>query len=98
MKPLFIPLKAEYYEAFEDESKDTEYRKYGPRWNADTCYVGRKVVLSYGYGKKRRMYGEIIEVTRNKEPSKLPGWIACYGENARDAICIKIKLERNQKQ
>jgi hypothetical protein len=30
-KPLFIPLKAEFFEAFERGEKDTEYRVYGPR-------------------------------------------------------------------
>ena len=54
-KPLFIPLKAEYYEAFEDGSKLYELRLEGPRWNARTCRVGRAAVLSYGYGKARRL-------------------------------------------
>lgn len=96
MKPLFIPLKAEFFDAFEAGTKDEEYRKYGPRWNEKTCPVGRKVTLSYGYGKKRRLSGEIVKVTRDKEPANRPGWVACYGESANDAICIKIKLERNQ--
>ena len=98
MKPLFIPLKGEYFDAFEAGTKDTEYRKYGPRWNCDTCYAGRKVTLSYGYGKKRRLRGEIVEVTRDKDPSKRPGWIACYGTAANDAICIKIKLDKFNQQ
>ena len=58
-KPLFIPLKAEYYEAFEDGTKNTEYRKYGPGWNEKTCRVGRAVTLSYGYGKQRRLSGVV---------------------------------------
>jgi hypothetical protein len=32
MKPLFIPLKTEFYEAFKSRTKDTEYRKgYGKK-------------------------------------------------------------------
>ena len=45
-KPLFVPLKTQYYEAFVAGTKDTEYRKHGPRWNADTCKVGREVTLT----------------------------------------------------
>ncbi len=54
-KPLFVPLKAEFYEAFERGTKTTEYRLHGPRWNASTCYPGRSAILSFGYGKQRRM-------------------------------------------
>jgi len=58
-KPLFIPLKTEYFEAFQDGSKTEELRKYGPGWNEKTCTVGRDVVLSKGYGKHARMTGTI---------------------------------------
>lgn len=33
LKPLFIPLRAKYFLAFQDGKKTTEYREYGPRWN-----------------------------------------------------------------
>lgn len=59
-KPLFIPLNAEYFEAFERGDKDTEYRPNGPRWNERTCRIGRAVTLSYGYGKARRLSGVVI--------------------------------------
>ena len=59
MKPLFIPLKAIYYEAFKDGIKTEELRRYGKRWNLETCIVGRKVALSKGYGKQDRMIGVI---------------------------------------
>ena len=61
LKPLFIPLKAEYYEAFKNGSKTEELRIYGPRWNHKTCVVGRYVVLSKGYGKSNRMIGRICK-------------------------------------
>jgi hypothetical protein len=59
MKPLFIPLKSEYYNAFADGSKCEELRRYGPRWNEKTCTVGRDVILSKGYGKSQRMSGSV---------------------------------------
>ena len=92
-KPLFIPLKAEFYTAFENGAKDTEYRKAGPRWNSQTCRIGRRVVLSYGYGKARRMNGVITDYHLDTEPALLPGWVACYGDTYADAACIKIKVD-----
>lgn len=64
MRPMFIPLKTEYYEAFEDGRKTEELRLYGPRWNHDTCRVGREVILSKGYGKQNRMKGRIWRFTK----------------------------------
>ena len=59
MKPLFIPLKTEYFNAFKDGSKRDELRLYGKRWNEKTCSLGREVVLSRGYGKHERLKGNI---------------------------------------
>lgn len=59
VKPLFVPLNAKYYEAFKDGSKTEELRLYGPRWNEKTCFIGREIVLSRGYGKQNRMKGRI---------------------------------------
>ena len=64
MKPMFIPLKTEYFEAFADGSKREELRRYGPRWNEKTCPVCRDVVLSKGYGKRHRMTGRIWKFKR----------------------------------
>ena len=63
-KPLFIPLMSQYYEAFLDGSKDTEYRLYGPFWNERNCQVGRAVTLSKGYGKKHRLSGIVSSFER----------------------------------
>ncbi len=52
-RPLFIPLKRQWFEAFSDGSKTVEYRRYGPRWNERTCTPGRPVVLSLGYSGAR---------------------------------------------
>jgi hypothetical protein len=59
VKPLFIPLKTKFFEQFVAGVKDTEYRRYGPRWNERTCFVGRPVTLSKGYGKYERRRGVV---------------------------------------
>lgn len=59
MKPLFIPLKTEYFYAFKSGDKREELRRYGPKWNEKTCEVGRRVLLSKGYGKHERIGGHI---------------------------------------
>lgn len=66
-KPLFIPLATKHYVNFVTVQnglvvKDTEYRLFGPRWNRKTCYPGRRVVISKGYGTHRRAMGYIDQV------------------------------------
>lgn len=92
MKPLFIPLKTEFFEQFRTGKKDTEYRRYGPHWNAETCPIGRPVVVARGYGWPR-LRGVISEFHYDGAPEKLPGWTKCYGTDAKLAVCIKIKLD-----
>ncbi len=94
-KPLFIPLKIEYYDAFADGRKMVEYRRYGPVWNERTCVPGRRVVLSKGYGKKSRCEGVVVRCWPDLNIPSLPGFIECYGA-APDlvACCIEIKLNQ----
>ena len=92
--PLFIPLKAELFDAFERGEKTTEYRQRGPRWNADTCSIGRPVILSRGYGKHRRLSGKIVGFHYDLLPGRIPGWRECYGRDPGDAACIKIELDK----
>lgn len=66
-KPLFIPLCREWYERFASSEKTTEFRAYGPRWNERVCVPGRRVTLSCGYGKKRRVCGRIKDVRKIRE-------------------------------
>ncbi|WP_157837211.1 hypothetical protein [Geminisphaera colitermitum] len=94
MSPLFIPLKREFFEAFERGKKTAEYRLYGPRWNERTCRVGRAVVLSFGY-THRRLCGEIVHFSISATPQLLPGWNACYGDTHRTAAVIGITVLRN---
>lgn len=92
-KPLFIPLKREYFEAFKSGEKNCEYRPYGKRWNEKTCRVGRSVVLSLGYGKANRLKGTVSLVGIELNPRCLPGWTACYGNKHKEACCIYIDLD-----
>lgn len=92
--PLFIPLKTEYFEAFAGDSKDIEYRPYGPRWNERTCRVGRSVVLSKGYGNAHRLRGKIIGFWRSRPSHPSGDWIACYGSRECDMACIQIKVQQ----
>jgi hypothetical protein len=94
-KALFIPLKSEYFFAFADGSKGTEYRQYGPRWNEKTCCIGRHVTLSHGYGKSLRLSG-IITAFRKVPVLKSKGgalyWL-CYGPSAPGPVAeIDIKI------
>lgn len=94
MKPLFIPLKTEFFEAFALGEKTVEYRKHGPRWNAETCAIGREVVIRKGYGKIDRIRGVITGFWVDRNPTNLPGWTECYGVHPGDAaVCIQIEVQ-----
>jgi len=101
-KSLFIPLKTEYFKAFQDGSKSEELRKYGPGWNEKTCRVGRDVVLSKGYGKQCRMRGIIYRF--KKQHGSLFGStykaeiIAVYGTLDIEIACIGISNIRPHKR
>lgn len=58
VKPLFIPLKTEYFNAFKEGTKKYELR-VGAKWGHKHCKVGRAVTLSKGYGKHERLNGVI---------------------------------------
>jgi hypothetical protein len=92
-RSLFIPLKTEYFEAFANGSKDTEYRPYGARWNERSCAIGRAVVLSKGYGKQERLEGVIVGF--QKRFLNTVDWIDCYGMPG-TAACIEIKVTKDQ--
>ena len=91
MKPLFIPLRKQWFEAFASGAKTTEFREYGPRWNERTCVVGRKVTLSCGYNG-RRLRGRVVSFRRERITVKLPGFVEIYGAKA-TAACIGIAIE-----
>lgn len=91
-KPLFIPLKREFYLAFQSGTKNEELRPEGPRWNAGTCVVGRPVVLSLGYGKAHRLHGVITGYRSCTEPLSTDAWKACYGERGGRVARIEIRV------
>ena len=92
-KALFIPLMKCYFEEFEAGSKKVEVRKFGARWNYETCWVGRAVVLSCGYGKKRRLKGKIVSVWVTTDLKDLPDLSAIYSGPVGEIILIEIKLD-----
>ena len=94
MKPLFIPLKKHFYFAFWTGAKTTEYRLYSPRWCERTCFIGRPVTLSLGYGKSHRLPGVITDFKKHSRPWELSGWKECYGRKRTPAACIIIKIDR----
>lgn len=98
VKPLFIPLRREYFEEFEKGQKDTEFRLYGPRWNERTCTPGRAVVLSRGYGKQWRLTG-VITSFEKKAVLKSKGGAAfslIYGMGAGFVAEIGIKVNKEK--
>ncbi len=70
-KPLFIPLRTEWFKQFEDGVKDTEYRAYGPRWNERTCRIGREATISHGYSGRRlkRRVAGFAKISRLEAPT-----------------------------
>lgn len=97
MKPLFVPLNAEYYDAFASGDKDTEYRMFGRGWNFKTCIVGRPVLLSRGYGKQSRMAGTVVRFQKlwwkNIEDAAAVAAIEkLFGKRAAWMACVKIKV------
>ena len=92
-KPIFIPLRREWFEKFARGEKTTEYRVYGPRWNETTCQVGRKVVLSLGYGKNHRLSGEITDfrvVDFGELPDEVENFFLAIDFDTFAAITIKL--------
>lgn len=92
--PLFIPLKRQYFEAFERGEKSAEWRPYGPRWNERTCRPGRPVVLSLGYGKALRLRGVIVRLDVCSMDMASPAFREIYGARFGWAAKISIELDR----
>jgi hypothetical protein len=91
---LFVPLRREWFEAFEKGHKTFEYRPYGPRWNERTCAIGRRVTLSLGYGKHRRLHGTIVSFERSEDVTRTSAWQSCYGgKGYTHAAKIGVRLD-----
>jgi len=88
-KPLFIPLKTQYYAAFAEGRKTEEYRLYGPRSNERTCHLGRQVTLSRGYGKQNRLTAVITGFRKSSEPQDLtPAFLECYPKAQNPEVAV----------
>ena len=97
---LFVPLKTEFFEAFEAGKKREELRCYGPRWNEQTCPIGRGVVLSRGYGKQARLRGRVARFKRQHGSTFGSTYRASierlYGTLDVWIACISIDLHREE--
>jgi hypothetical protein len=89
-KPLFIPLKTEYFDAFAAGTKTDEYRRLDQRWNARTCAIGRRVK---GYGKAHRLTGTITGF-RPCGRDAHPAINSVYPAGGDDFCAITIKVDR----
>jgi hypothetical protein len=96
--PLFIPLKAEHYDAFKNGTKRRgpsgfmeEYRRAGGPWNERTCTHGRPVTLSRGYAKTHRLEGRVVGYRESAEDGQHPEFVAIYGPG-HQAACIAIQV------
>lgn len=63
IRPLFIPLRRQWFEAFASGHKRVEWRAYGTRWNLQTAFRGRLVTLSLGYSGAR-LAGTVLRTRR----------------------------------
>jgi hypothetical protein len=87
--PLWVPLKAEYFDAFAAGTKTTEYRRLGgPLGQLKRLPVGRPVTLSRGYsGPRLHMVIKAVSVV---SALSVPGCVQLYG---RRAHVVAIELE-----
>lgn len=95
MKPIFIPLKREYYNAFKSGHKQIEYRRVGGQFTKANCTPGREVTLSLGYGSRNRIKGTVLRswIEHHEHPT---GPIAdCYGTEPIDILAIQILVDRD---
>ena len=83
-KPLWIPLKTEYFLAFESGEKKVEYRLYGSQWTERTITPGRPAVLGHGYSGRR------LTATVTKFETRIMD-TQIYGKGKRIA-CIHLKV------
>lgn len=70
-QPLFVPLRRQYWIAFRDGRKRTEYRLYRGQWTTQSVWQGRKVILSLGYSGDR-LFGVVTRV-RTLRARDVPG-------------------------
>ena len=84
--PLWVPLRRQWFIAFRDGEKQHEWRRYGPRWNEQTCYIGRPVVLGMGYSGAR-LNGVVVSFRKRKATKAVA---VIFGEGT---ICAVIGID-----
>ncbi len=93
-RPLFIPLKREWFERFRDGSKRIEWRAYGPRWNTRVAHRGRRVTLSLGYSGAR-LSGTVLRC-RRVHASRAPDVARSIYPRARFLCAIYLRVQRGE--
>lgn len=97
MKALFVPLHTEFFNAFNSGEKTHELREYGPRWNEETCAIGRRVRLRKGYSGPE-LWGEIVSFQKvwgqDLPISDREAVTGCYGSSQRFIAKIGVKLDK----
>lgn len=89
-KPLWIPLKTEYFVAFERGEKAIEYRLYGGQWTERSVVPGRAAVLGHGYSG-RRLSATVVKLEKRVMDTQIYGpgrLIACIHLQVHGPICV----------
>ena len=71
VKPLFIPLKKEFYDAFRDGSKKWELRGNRGQFKASRIQKGRVARLARGYGYPR-LIAKVIDIKTYDSIADIP--------------------------
>ncbi|WP_131667393.1 hypothetical protein [Psychrobacter pygoscelis] len=95
MKPLFCPLKKEYFLQFKNNEKTVEYRAYGKQWNEKTCTIGRLMNLSLGYNGERilAVITNFTVININQAPQAA---IDIYKHKTNQIACIGVSLDTDK--
>jgi hypothetical protein len=89
-RPLFVPLRTEYFRAIEAGTKRIEWRAYGPRWNHEVVRRGRAITFSRGYSGER-LHG-IVTSVRRVVAERAPAIATQIYPDAREFCAIRFRL------
>jgi hypothetical protein len=90
-RPLFVPLRTEWFAAFRSGSKRVEWRAYGPRWNRQVAHRGRDITLSHGYSGAR-LHGTVVR-TRRVSANHAPAGARALYPDATHFCAIHVVLD-----
>lgn len=89
--PLFLPLRSQYFLDFAAGRKDTEWRRWGARYNERTLTRGRLVTISKGYSGPR-LVGVIVDYEL-RSSDQVDGALTIF-QPGETLVGIRIKLRR----